>query len=517
MGGPPTGSAPRSGYRLPALVSSLESAPVGDGDLLGEPFRALPYQRRFLRGAFRPGVLRAGLSLARGGGKTGLASALALDSIRPGGALHVPGGETVVLAASFQQARLTFEGVVRSLELLGEAGEFRVRDQQNLADIQHRGTGARLRVAGSDNRRAHGWRFNLALCDEPSQWGPRGELLAAAVRTALGKRAGARALFLGTRPRSDSHFFARLLAEGDRSVYAQVHAARPGDPPYRVATWRRANPGLDYGLPDVEVLRAEARLARRDPAEAATFAALRLNLGTSEVEEAFLLAPEVWRAIETDPLPPRVGPCAWGVDLGGTAAFSACAAYWPRTGRLEGFVACGAVPPLADRALRDGVSGVYEAMRGRDELVLLGRRVVPVEAFVAEAARRFGRPQAIAADRYRAGELTDGVAESGLRLPEPTWRGQGWRDGAEDVRGFRVAVLEGRVAAPVSLAMRAAFAEARTVSDAAANEKLSKGSAGGRRARGRDDLAAAIVLAVAEGSRRDAGPRPQRRRYALAG
>ena len=182
--------AKKSGCNLQisSLIASLESAPVGDGDLLGSPFQCLPYQRRFIRGAFRPRVLRAGLSLARGGGKTGLASALALDSIRPAGVLHRDGGETIVIASAFAQARLTFEAVRTSLELLGEDGAYRIRDQQNLADIQHRRTKARLRVAGADNRRAHGWRANLIIGDEPSQSGPRGELLAAAIRTALGKR-----------------------------------------------------------------------------------------------------------------------------------------------------------------------------------------------------------------------------------------------------------------------------------------------------------------------------------------
>ena len=169
---------------MKGLVKSLESAPVGDGDLIGEPFKCLPYQRKFLDGAFKPGILRAGLTLARGGGKSGLASALALDSIRPAGVLHVVGGETVIVASSFAQARIIFEVVKTSLELMGEDGEYRIRDQQNLADIQHRTTKARLRVAGSDNRRAHGWRFNLAIVDEPAQHGPRGEILAAAIRPA---------------------------------------------------------------------------------------------------------------------------------------------------------------------------------------------------------------------------------------------------------------------------------------------------------------------------------------------
>ena len=402
------------------------------------------------------------------------------------------------------------------MELLAEDGEFRIRDQQNLADIQHKVSKARLRVVGSDNKRAHGMRFNLAICDEPSQWGPSGERLAAAIRTALGKRRGARALFIGTRPASDAHFFARLLAESDPSVYAQVHAAGQDDPPFHVRTWRKANPALDAGMPALAVLQAEGRLAKRDPAELATFRALRLNQGVSETNQSVLIDALVWQACETDCLPRREGPCALGIDLGGTAAFSAAAAYWPRVGRLEGFVACGTVPPLSQRALTDGVSGTYEAMERAGELVAMGGRIVPVPDFLAEAVRRYGRPQAIAADRWRAGELADGVNSAGLRLPEPTWRGQGWRDGAQDVRAFRGAVLEGRVVAPISLAMRAAFAEARTVSDSAGNLKLAKGSESQRRQRGRDDLAAAIVLAVAEGMRREAGKPMRRMRSALA-
>lgn len=498
---------------MKGLVKSLESAPVGDGDLIGQPFRVLPYQRKFLDGAFKPGILRAGLTLSRGGGKSGLASALALDSIRPVGALHVTGGETVVIASSFAQARIIFEACKTSLELLGEDGEYRIRDQQNLADIQHRTTKARLRVAGSDNRRAHGWRLNLALVDEPSQHGPRGELLAAAVRTALGKRRDSRVVYIGTRPSNDAHFFARLLEEKDKSVFALSFAADVDDDPFAFRTWTKANPAMRYGMPDVEVLRAEARMAKRDPAEMASFRSLRLNMGVSEVDSQHLIDSTVWRSIETETLPPREGPYALGVDLGGTGAFCAAAAWWPKTGRLEGFVACGTKPPLAERALADGVSGIYEAMRDRDELVQIGNRVVPVGKFLQEAVHRFGKPQAIAADRYRAGELEDGVMEEGLTLPEPTWRGQGYRDGAQDVRSFRAAVLEGKVAAPISMAMRAALSEAKTVTDMSSNEKLAKSGEGQHRRRGRDDLAAAIILAIAEGTRREAAQPKARKLY----
>ena len=500
-------------YTIPRLVASLEAAPVGDGDLIGQRFRCLPYQRKFLAGAFKPGILRAGLSLARGGGKSGLASALGLDSIRPGGVLHRVGGETVVVASSFAQARIIFEAVKTSLELLGEDKEFRIRDQQNLADIQHKETKARLRVAGSDNRRAHGWRFNLAIVDEPAQHGPRGESLAAAIRTGLGKRQDAKVLYIGTRPSSDAHFFARLLDEDDESIFSLTYAAEDDDNPFAVSTWRKANPGMRYGMPDIEVLRAEARMAKRDPAELATFRSLRLNQGTSEVESQHLIDSLVWRSIETEELPPREGPMCMGLDLGYTSAFSACAVYWPQSHRLEGFVACGHNPPLSERALADGVSGVYETMLARNELVQIDDRVVPIGPFLQEAVRRYGKPQAIAADRYRDGELEDAVRNERLRLPEPTWRGQGYKDGGVDVRAFRVAVLTDKVAAPVSMAMRAALAEAKTVTDMSSNEKLAKSGEGQHRRRGRDDLAAAIILAIAEGSRREADTPKTRPRY----
>ena len=214
------------------------------------------------------------------------------------------------------------------------------------------------------------------------------------------------AIFLGTRPASDSHFFARLLAEADASVYKQVHAAGPDDPPFAATTWRKANPALGYGLPDIETFARPRRALRSATLPSwRRFRSLRLNQGTSEVESRMLIDSLTWRAVETETLPPREGSCAFGVDLGGTAAFSACAAYWPRTGRLEGFVSCGVDPELSQRALADGVSGVYEAMRDAGELVQLGGRVVPVGPFLAEAVRRYGRPQAIAADRWRAGEL----------------------------------------------------------------------------------------------------------------
>ena len=61
-------------------------------------------------------------------------------------------------------------------------------------------------------------------------------------------------------------------------------------------------------------------------------------------------------------------------------------------------------------------------------------------------------------------------------------RGQGFKDGGEDVRAFRKAILEGRVTPKKSLLFRSAMSEARVVTDPAANAKLAKKTQGGRRA-----------------------------------
>ena len=87
------------------LIERIETIPCGDGDSIGKPYRLLPYQKTFLYGAFRTGILRAGFTLGRGGGKTGLASALAIAAltIPP---LCRPGFECAAVASSFNQALL---------------------------------------------------------------------------------------------------------------------------------------------------------------------------------------------------------------------------------------------------------------------------------------------------------------------------------------------------------------------------------------------------------------------------
>ena len=115
-----------------------------------------------------------------------------------------------------------------------------------------------------------------------------GERLAAALRTALGKRQGARLFAFGTRPDSETHWFERMLTEKDPSVFSMIFATARSADPFSERAWRKANPALDEGFPDIGILRAEARVARNDPDEMAGFRALRLNQGTRDTITPFL-------------------------------------------------------------------------------------------------------------------------------------------------------------------------------------------------------------------------------------
>ena len=283
------------------------------------------------------------------------------------------------------------------------------------------------------------WAPSLILADEPAQWPEStGERMVAALMTALGKIPDARLIALGTRPAGNDHWFAKALAGG--ADYAQTHAAAPADPPFQRRTWAKANPSINF-MPDLEAtIRREAGHAKTDPALFPGFRALRLNGGTSDTEEAMLIDAGTWEGIEG--AADRAGPVIWGCDLGTSAAMSAIAAFWPETGRLESVAAFPHDPPLSERGLRDGVGGLYQQCSERGELIQTGQRAVALPGLLREALDRFGRPARIVADRWREAELRDALDAAGVPLAALEIRGQGFKDGAEDVRGFRRAVLE---------------------------------------------------------------------------
>ena len=477
-------------------------------------FRVLPWQRSFLE-KWQQTTGDAALSCGRGNGKTSLASSLSSAVVDPEGPLHGPGYEVVCAASSFSQGRIIFDDILKLLKSKierggsGKFGEWRIQDSANRATLEHRRTGARVKCIGSDPRRAHGLRPKLIIADEISQWEiSKIDKMLAALRTSLGKVAGSRFLAIGTRPADDSHPFAKMLS----GVGVDLAVTYAADDPDRL-TWaqiRKANPSLS-AMPDLRKrIRVELAEAKRDPALAAAFISLRMNGGRADISEAVLMAASTWKRIESKAARVR-RPYVLGVDLGSTAAMSASSGYALYGGALDAFAVLPATPDLKARGVADGVSGLYVEMHQRGELEIAGTHTADPAELLRLALERWGRPVAIVADRWREGELREALDAARFPFADLVLRGQGFRDGAADVRAFLKAAVDGRVRPRPSLLLRSAMSEARTVSDPAGNTKLAKGTEGGRRKRGRDDAAASSILAVAEGSRRAAAKGTRRR------
>ena len=258
------------------ILAYLKGLKITQGRLSGQAFKVLPWQRDFVRGAFAPGVQTAALSVARGNGKTALLSGIAAATLD--GPLMVRRGETIIVASSFEQARIAFEHVLAFLgDTVQDKAIWRVWDTAQQARIENKQTGARVVCIASDPRRAHGRAPVLTLADEPAQWPETtGERMVAALRTAAGKQPHSRFVALGTLPADSEHWFSKMLSQDsshyhkktaakDRLHFSQCHAAKPDDSKFNKISWLKANPSLPY-MPDLEqAIRNEANQAKKTP------------------------------------------------------------------------------------------------------------------------------------------------------------------------------------------------------------------------------------------------------------
>ena len=366
---------------------------------------------------------------------------------------------------------------------------WRMQNSANMATLEYVQTGARVRCVGSDPAKAHGLRPYLVLADEGAKWDPgKSGAMISALRTGLGKTPGSRLIALGTMPANGEHWFSQMLRD---APYHQLHAAPKDAPLYRASTWAMANPSMRY-LPSLKAqIKAEAAAARRDGVILQSFKSLHLNMGLPDVVAGVLLEAGVWEGIEGEA--EREGPYILGLDLGASTAQSAACAFYPASGRLEGFALFPTHPDLATRATNDGAGNLYSECHRRGELLLAGDMVADIRALLTEALERWGTPAAIASDFFKKSELIGHLNALDFPTAALVLRGMGFRDGSEDVRGFRRACIDGRVKVSKSLMIRAALSEAVTVSDPAGNSKLAKSSEGGRRQAAKDDAAAACI------------------------
>ncbi|ROO30414.1 terminase [Salinisphaera orenii MK-B5] len=487
-------------------IDFIQSLEIPEGPKAGKPIKLAKFQKQFIRGALKKSTAVAVLSVGRGNGKSALTAGLALGELL--GAWDTqPRREVLTAARTREQAKIVWQFMFGLAATLPDEIQDQLhwrRAPYTEVEFDGDGGGHICKCIAADPKNALGTAPTLAIMDERGHWpSDKGDDLEAALLSGLGKRGG-RAVIISTSASDDTHSLSQWLDDPPPGTYVQEHRPAPGLPADDFDSIIEANPGAKAGIgSSPQWLQAQAQRAiARGGSALASFRLYNRNERTSAENRDVLLTVDDWLAAETSELPPREGGAIVGVDLGGSASMSAAALYWPNTGRLEAVGAFPSNPSLADRGQRDGVRDRYVEMKDRDELLVMGEKIVPAPQFLQAITDRLDTAPVtcFVADRYRQSEFEEALQAAGLRVPV-VWRGMGFKDGGEDCERFRSAVFDGLVQVRASLLLRSAFADAVTLRDPANNMKLAKA-----RSTGRIDAAAATILAVAEGRRRSARP-----------
>ena len=319
------------------------------------------FQKRFLARATAPGIDVAALTLPRGNGKSWLGGHLASRVLTPDDPLFVTGAESVLCAASIDQAKFVFKF---ARDVLEPTGDYRFLDSHTRVGITHKPTNTKLRVIGSNGKTAFGLvNCPLAICDEPGAWQTiGGETLADAIFTAQGKPGSPmRAIFIGTLAPSESGWWHDLIDQGTHdSTYVQ---SLKGDPD-KWDQWpeiRRCNPLTAISPEFRKKLLQERDAARADTRLKARFLSYRLNIPTAD-ESTLLLTVDDWERVAARPVPPREGKPIISVDLGAGRAWSAAVAMYVN-GRVEAMALAPGLPSIEAQEKRDRVPrGVYRGL-----------------------------------------------------------------------------------------------------------------------------------------------------------
>ena len=452
-----------------------------------------PFQRRFLKAVTCGRYDRCALSLPRGNGKSWLAAVLGAAALSPGDPLFVPGNETVLCAASLEQARIVFRFIRRRLE---HDSDYRFQDSANRIGIVHTPSATRIRALGSNGKTAMGLGADttLVIADEPGAWETTGgELLADAIDTALGKPGAVmRAVYIGTVAPAQRGWWPELIDAGtEGQTYVQ---ALRGDR-HKWDRWseiRKVNPlsGIDAGFRGK--LLEERDKARADERLRARFLSYRLNVPTADSSK-MLLSVDDWERMTARPVPPREGRPICGLDTGGGRAWSAVTAVW-RNGRVECRALAPGLPDLVEQERRDRVprrtyqrlaeAGALEVDEGL-HVQSLGRLVALCETY---------EPEYVLCDRFKLPDLLDAATASTGRL-RIFPRVVRWSEATQDIGALRRMAADGPLAVdPESRDLLAASLAVATVRhDDQGGVRLTKKDTNNT---ARDDVAAALTLAA---------------------
>jgi phage terminase large subunit-like protein len=493
--------------RAERVIKFVETLPCTQGPLAGTMLKLRPWQKRFLKAVYRTdkkgnrSVRTAVLSVGRKNGKTQLAAVLCLCALS--GPEAEPRGECYSVACTRDQAGRIFAEmvavIVRTPWLNKRINIIRFRKE--LEDMDN---GSTFRVLSADVAPVHGLSPSFVCYDELAQV-PNRELYDA-LGTALGGRAQPLMLVISTQAARDEAPMSELIDYGlriergeikDPGFHLTLYTAPPEADPWKLATWKLANPALgDFrSLEDVKRL---ALLGQRMPASAMSFRNYILNQRVDT--SAPFLNMMLWEANsanEYDIRDLKGRQCYAGLDLGATKDMTALVLVFADTDGAFDVIPFCWLPgeTLSEREDEDNMPYRVWARDG-DLLTFPGRATDP-KAVALKIAELHGlcRIKALAFDRWRIEDIKRELDAIGCRI-ELVPFGQGFKDLSPAVDVMERLVEQGKLRHDGHPVLKMAAANCRVEMDAAGNRKLSK-----RKSNCRIDPIVATCMAIGIASR----------------
>jgi len=398
------------------VLAFLGTLPIVSGLRAGETMEVLDFQEQFVRGVYAENegerlVRLAGLSVARGNGKSGLLAGLSLAHLL--GPMLEPYGECYAAALDREQAGVLYRMTCAYIYATPwMAGRVNIRDQTK--EITDHESGSIWRALTSDARKAHGLAPSFWVADEVAQW--RSRELWDNLRTGMAKRKHALGVTISTQAADDLHFWSEMLdAEPVPSVYVQLHSAPEDCALDDRKAWAAANPALGAFLNEAEFADAAA-MAMRSPSFAPAFRLLNLNQRIAA--EGRFIEQADWdaNADPFDPLELEGEKCFGGLDLSSTRDLTALSLYFPDSGRLLAWHWLPAdTIPLREE--RDRVPyGRWAADGWATVTVGNARDDLAIALQLADIRARYD-VQGIAFDRWQIARLNKLLSDEGIDLP----------------------------------------------------------------------------------------------------
>jgi phage terminase large subunit-like protein len=359
--------------------------------------------------------------------------------------------------------------------------------------------GSTFRVLSADVAPVLGLSPSFICYDELGQAPNRA--LYDALGTALGGRAQPLMLVISTQAARDEAPMSELIDYGlrvergeitDRGFHLTLYTAPPESDPWKLATWKLANPALgDFrSLEDVKRL---ALLGQRMPASAMSFRNYILNQRIDA--SAPFLNMMLWEANsanEYDIRDLKGRECYAGLDLGATKDMTALTlVFADGTGAFDVVPFCW-LPgeTLTEREDEDNMP--YRLWRDEGFLLTFPGRATDPKAVAMKIAELHAmcRIRALAFDRWRIEDIKRELDAIGCNV-ELIPFGQGYKDLSPAVDTFERLVEQGKLRHDGHPVLKMAAANCRIEMDSAGNRKLSK-----RKSTGRIDPIVATCMAV---------------------